>query len=489
MPETRDPLARHERGAFGVTDDSEGVIAADSKRRRDATAADRRGVCYAMARLAIACIVAAACGDNLAPAPLCSDVTTTFAHRVPLRTLARALPDGAVQLAGTFSGTVMIGDVMLASAGGTDIFLARIAADGAITARAFGDEADQELQLLATNAAGDVAIAGRFRGGLDLGSDPPLIATGSTSSFYLARFDHGGLAFARAFTVEAILRALALSPRGDVALAGSNFDPIEFGGGVLPTGGQFLGVVDGRGAYITSRPLATENLSVNLDVGLAFDDADELLVAGSFTQTIDLGGAPLASAGGLDLYLARYAAGAHRASRRLGNAGNDGYRGFDGDRIVVAPIAGGVILGAGTQSPVEDTDDMSLVRFDGELATTWTRPFPYPSFQAIGALAVGDAVAITGISSGATDPSLPGACGSDASSSAFAATFDPADGRPRWSACFPAGEFSAGLSIAWRSVDELVVAGTFDGALEIGSAQLVSEGLGGFVAGLRPSCD
>jgi hypothetical protein len=441
-----------------------------------------------MSRYAIACLLAA-CGDNALPGPLCNGADTVVVHEVPLRTFARALPNGEILLAGTFSGTVMLGDATLTSAGGSDIYLARIAADGSITAQTYGDDADQELQLAATNTHGDIAIAGRFLGTLDVGSNPPLIETGSTSSMYLVRFGPTGLAFARSFAVEAILRALALSPTSDVAIAGSNFDPIDFGGGTLPTGRQFLGVVDPIGAHVTSRLLAIEDVSTNLDVGLAFD-RDELLVAGSYTGSIDLGGGALPSAGGLDLYLARFArTGTHRTSRRMGGLGDDGYRSFDGDRISIAPVAGGTVLASSTKSSSE-LDDALVTQLDPDFAPVWTADLDYPSYQAIAALAVdGDGtIAITGISSGATDPSLPGACGTETLSAAFATTFDP-DGRPRWSACFPADSFSTGLSVAWRQPGELVVAGRFDGNFEIGDAHLESEDLTGFVAVLRPRCD
>jgi hypothetical protein len=442
-----------------------------------------------MSRYAIACLLAA-CGDNVVPAPLCNAVDSVFVHQVPLRTLARTLPNGEILLAGTFSGTVSLGDATLTSAGGTDIFVARVAADGRITASRYGDDVDQDLQLAATNASGDIALAGRFLGTLDVGSNPPLIETGSTSSMYLVRFAPGGLAFARSFAVEAILRALALSPSGDVAIAGSNFDPIDFGGGTLPTGGQFLGVVDAIGAHVASRLLAIEDISVNLDVGVAFD-RDELLVAGSYTDTIDLGGGALQSAGALDHYLARFARdGTYRTSRRLGGPGNDGYHSFDGDRISIAPVDGGTLLASSTQSPSEEIDDAFVTLLDPDFTPIWTQALAYPSYQAISALAIADdgTIAITGISSGATDPALPGACGSESQSVAFATTFDP-DGRPRWNACFPADTFSTGLSVAWRQSGELVITGRFDGNLEIGDEHLASEELTGFVVVLRPRCD
>jgi hypothetical protein len=436
-----------------------------------------------MPRLALAACVLAACGDNLPPPALCEGIEPVFAYAVPLHALARTLPNGEVLLAGTFRETITLGDQTLVSAGGTDLFVARIG-DG-ITVATYGDAEDQELLELATNGAGGFAIAGRFRGTLDLGTGT-LVATGTTSSMFVAQF--GAHPFSRAYPAEAILRALAISPAGDLAVSGTNFDPINFGGGVLPTGDQFLGVLDAKGEHVTSRSLASEDLSVNLDVGLAFDGT-ELVVAGSYTSSIDLGGGPLPSAGQLDFYLARFARdGAHRASHSFGGPRNDGFRGFDGDRITIAPSAGDLVLASSAQSVLEESDDIFVTRLDAAFEPIWNETFERADAQAVGALAIATngTIAITGISSGATIAGLPGACGAADASHAFAMTLE-AGGHVRWSRCFPA-EFAAGLSVAWRDNEELVLAGTFSGAIEIGETRLETDDLSGFVAAVRPAC-
>lgn len=443
-----------------------------------------------MARLAVAVAVLAACGDNAPPPAPCEGVALVFAYTVPLHAIVRPLPGGGLALGGTFRDTVDLGGHALTSAGGTDVFVARITAGGAIEVASFGDAEDQELLALATTGAGDLAIAGRFRGTLDLGGGA-LAATGTTSSLFVASLrPDGGHRWSRAFPVETILRALAISPAGDVAIAGTHFDPLDLGGGVLPTGGQFLGVLDAAaGAHVTSRALALEDQSVNLDVGLAFA-GDDLLAAGSFTNTIDLGGGPLASAGALDLYVARFGRdGASRATRRLGGPANDGFRGFDGDRVAIAAVPDGLVLATGTQPDLEAPDDVRVLRLDHALATTWDVTFPLADVQAVGALAIATdgTIAIAGLSAGATDPGTPAACGAEDASHAFATTLDPG-GRVRWTHCFPAG-FAAVLSAAFRDPTELVLAGTFMGTLELGTAQLASEDLSGFVAGVRPTCE
>ncbi len=440
----------------------------------------------------LACLaVLAACGDNAMRPPACTDTTPAFARVVPLHTNIASARD--LVLAGTFSGALDLGATAV---GGTDVFLATLDAGGAPrSAHAYGDDQDQELRVLAAAGDGSIAIAGRFTGEIDFGGGP-LVAQG-TSSLFVASFDPAGaLRFARTFPVEAIVHAIAISSRGDVAVAGSSFDPVDFGGGTLPSGAQFLAVLDAGGNHVTSRRLATEDISTNLDVGLAFA-RDDLLVAGSFTSSIDLGAGALASAGGVDFYVARFGRdGVLRSARRFGGAGNDGYEAFDGDRLVIAAAADDVVV-AGTytgsielaepSSTADDEDDVFVMRLDAGLAPIWSRTFDHPGYQAVGALAIGDAgeIALAGTATGGTVTGDPAACGDGDASHAFATTLD-AGGDVRWTACF-AADFAAALGLAWRG-DDVVLAGTFAGTLGIGAQTLAADGLAGFVAGVRPTC-
>jgi hypothetical protein len=102
------------------------------------------------------------------------------------------------------------------------------------------------------------------------------------------------------------------------------------------------------------------------------------------------------------------------------------------------------------------------------------------------AIATDGTIALTGSSAGETIAGVPLSCGTADASHAFAMTLD-ADGNVRWSRCLPA-EFAAGLAVAWRGTGELVLAGTFSGALDMGTTRLESDDLSGFVAAVRPAC-
>lgn len=59
-------------------------------------------------------------------------------------------------------------------------------------------------------------------------------------------------------------------------------------------------------------------------VAVAVDSSDNIIIAGYFKNTIDLGGGPFVTAGGADMFLAKYnSAGVHLWSKRYGNTGDE----------------------------------------------------------------------------------------------------------------------------------------------------------------------
>ena len=82
------------------------------------------------------------------------------------------------------------------------------------------------------------------------------------------------------------------------------------------------------------------------------DGPGNLIVVGSFGGTVDFGGGPLVSAGGTDIFIAKYnAAGTHQWSKRIGGTGSDyAYSvttDFYDNVIVVGRFSGTVDFGGG----------------------------------------------------------------------------------------------------------------------------------------------
>jgi len=68
--------------------------------------------------------------------------------------------------------------------------------------------------------------------------------------------------------------------------------------------------------------------------GIAVDASGNVVIAGSFWNTVDFGGGPLVSAGDWDVFVARLdAAGNHLWSRRFGDAGGQSLRAMSTDAL------------------------------------------------------------------------------------------------------------------------------------------------------------
>lgn len=88
-------------------------------------------------------------------------------------------------LKGTLAfGTKTLTDAATTSAAETDVFVAKLAADGSpVWARSFGDGSDQAAWAVTTDAAANVIVGGSFQGTMNL--PPSITSTGDYDSFWL----------------------------------------------------------------------------------------------------------------------------------------------------------------------------------------------------------------------------------------------------------------------------------------------------------------
>ena len=94
---------------------------------------------------------------------------------------------GDILLTGWLVSTASIGPAELSSAGGDDVFLARLAASGnVIRADRYGDDADQFGTAVASDPDGNVWLAGSFEGSIDFGGGP-LVASGLARDAFVVK--------------------------------------------------------------------------------------------------------------------------------------------------------------------------------------------------------------------------------------------------------------------------------------------------------------
>ena len=269
---------------------------------------------------------------------------------------SKRLPDGTrvtgvgadtannVYLTGTMTGTVDLDGGPLTSAGLTDVLFAKLDPDGNfLWARRFGGAgADVAAGLVVDEANSPVGV-GHFEGTMDV-DGVPIVSQGG-KDVYLVKLDAaGGTVWVKTFgdAADQVAGGVAVDIAYDVIVAGTFHGTIDLGGGPLVSAGlgdAFVAKLDSAGEHLWSRSFGDAGAQTALAV--AADRLTNVVVAGAFGGVMDVGGALLASAGGQDAFVIALAAdGAHRWSRRMGDASAQ-----SGMALAIDPF-GNVALGA-----------------------------------------------------------------------------------------------------------------------------------------------
>jgi hypothetical protein len=143
-------------------------------------------------------------------------------------------PTGAVAIAGNLRGTnVNFGSNLLTSLGGTDGFVAEL--NGALAlqwVRFWGDSTNQEAHAVGFTSVGDVVVSGYMKGTVTGLSSSALVASGSSSDAYWAKFHgaDGTSDCAGVYGDAATQSADVLAIANLVPVGGAQRDMISFGG-------------------------------------------------------------------------------------------------------------------------------------------------------------------------------------------------------------------------------------------------------------------
>ena len=227
---------------------------------------------------------------------------------------------------GYFGGTVNFGGNDLTSVGGSDIFVARWHGNGTHEwSYRYGGALDDVGAAIASTTSFAVVV-GSFSGTSTFGG-ANLISAGGSDIFYAqynflsgahersARF--GGTA--DDFGTEVVARF-----DGSIYFTGSFRETANFGGGPLTSYGgsdAFLAAYNTAGVHLWSKRLG----GPLDDYGNGIADVGIVTLTGSFAGTANLGGGPRTSAGGTDIFLAKFepADGFHRSSQPFGGPLDD----------------------------------------------------------------------------------------------------------------------------------------------------------------------
>ncbi|MBI4705677.1 MAG: hypothetical protein HY744_31685 [Deltaproteobacteria bacterium] len=187
--------------------------------------------------------------------------------------------------------------------------MAKLDADGnELWSKRFGDELEQSALGVAVDEAGNVFVTGEFAGTIDWGGpEGPLASAGGTDIF-LAKLDPDGEPlWGRRFGGKGAdrSRAVAADPFGNVVLAGDSDGALDFGGGPLAAAGgadAFVAKLGGAGTHLWSRRFGDAEEQAAASV--ATDWEGTIALGGSLAGSADFGGGKLVSAGASDAFVA-----------------------------------------------------------------------------------------------------------------------------------------------------------------------------------------
>jgi hypothetical protein len=203
--------------------------------------------------------------------------------------IAFAPKSGDVVLVGSARGDVDFGGGALPSAGPAhqDAFVARFSAAGAHrSSQRYGDgPGDQRANAVAALGNGDAVITGELSGELDCKNGTTLKSAGGADIF-VGRIDETSkLIWCKRFgdAAEQQGTAVAVAPGGDVLVAGSFSGSIDFGDGPRIAAGQtflFVARFSPTGEIVWSKAYGSQGYA--RATGVAVDPGGDILITGYF---------------------------------------------------------------------------------------------------------------------------------------------------------------------------------------------------------------
>lgn len=219
---------------------------------------------------------------------------------------------GNVVVAGYFRGTLTLGSFGLTSAGGRDIFVARLSPAGVWQqAMRAGGTADDEAFAVALEPNGTAVVAGSFTSPT-AGFGPTTLTNAGMNDAFVARLNAAGawVQAVRAGSPDGEgVKAVAVDTGGQVVVAGyfSGTGIATFGAFTVAGAGgrQNIYVARLNAAGTWTQAVSAEGSSGDFVTGLALDNAGTATVCGTFALSTRFGSLSLTSVGDVDVFVAR----------------------------------------------------------------------------------------------------------------------------------------------------------------------------------------
>jgi hypothetical protein len=388
---------------------------------------------------------------------------------------------GNVLVTGQYDGVMDFGGCSLSKMAGTGLFVAKLDPSGAcLWSKSAGATGNQYGHDVAVDGAGNVLVTGDFTGALDFGGCP--LSKGLGTGLFVAKLDPSGACLWSKNAGAAGSQhgwGAAVDGAGNVLVTGEFTSAMDFGGCPLSkaTGhGLFLAKLDPSGTCVWSKSGGATGKQSSYDV--AIDGPGNALITGEFASTLDLGGCPLSNSGASGLFVAKVdPSGACLWSKAAGDStsGNSVAVDSSGNVLLTGSYSGALDMG-GCPLSKPDGSGFFVAKLDPAGACVWSKGAAADMGNQYGrAVAVDgtDNVLVTGSFDGVVD--FGGGSFVSAGKDFFVVKLD-AGGDHQWSRRAGGPLDDTGNGVAVDSVGNVVVTGAFNGTADFGTGPLVSPG-------------
>jgi hypothetical protein len=348
----------------------------------------------------------------------------------------------------------------------------------------FGDAEDQVGQSVAIDGAGNVFIAGVFKGTADFGGGPLKSAAGG--SFFLAKRDAAGNhVWSKAFgeQVGSDLINITVGEKADVAVLCTSNGTINFGGGDLVSVGLddvFIAKLSSSGEHIWSKSFGTS--SIERASAVLVENSGAIIIAGDFDEPISFGGGTLTNADNFfDIFIVKFNSdGDHIWSRSYQSSANlppfKMATDAAGNITLAGNYFGGNINFGGGPLANAGGHDIYVAKLDSSGNHTWSNRFGDSAAQVLGGVAIDNSgdILVTGSFDGTFDfggSALVSAGSRDAFIVKLGST-----GNFKWGKQFGDASYQSSSAIAVDPSGNVIVAGDFEGVIDFGGGPLASAG-------------
>lgn len=287
-------------------------------------------------------------------------------------------------------------------------------------------------------------------------------------------------------------RAVAVGPDGGLTVTGLFRDEVDFGGTKFTARGAdgFLARLGPDGAIRWARQLGSPG--DDIADALAVDGKGNAIVAGSFSEDMNIGDGALRSSGADDMFVASFDPdGRRRWAKRMGGVAVDGADDVavsaSGAVAVIGSYTGYVDLGGGHELVGTGDTDILLVVLDADGVVRWARGWSSQGpdeGRAVGFDAAGNLFVLAEFSRAIDFGGGP--IESVGNRDLVVAKLDPT-GKHLWSRRFGSNLDELGVGLAVDPAGSVLVTGSFDDTLDFGDGVMKTAGRSDvFVAKLAP---